>query len=436
LLTSISRKYRETALIKLIAVGLIIGILIALYAPALIPIVAVLGDVFVRALKGVAPILVFVLVMNAMAQRTVGSGAALRPIVRLYVIATFLASLVAVAYSFAFPSTLHLVVADATVAPPSGIVEVVHNLIMNVVDNPLHAIANANYIGILAWSVLAGIALQKASATTKNTVRDFAVVMTQIVLWVIRFAPFGIMGLVADAVGTSGVDALIGYLQLLAVLLGAFFSVALIMNPIIVWLHIRRNPFPLVFTTLRESGIYAFFTRSSAANIPVNLQLCKRLGLNPEVYSISIPLGATINMSGAAITIAILSLAAAHTLGVAVDLPTALLLVTVLSLTSALTRELAGRARTGLVGVTWVLLGLPAAVWADSAWVGLQANQRFVETEIIQPLKAAAPGSEVVVPNNLPAPLMSYGFAFLMPRYEEAMKIYHDLPRDLHVTNP
>ena len=323
---SISRKYRETALIKLIAVGLIIGILIALYAPAAIPLVAVLGDVFVRALKGVAPILVFVLVMNAMAQRTVGAGSALKPIVRLYVIATFLASIVAVAFSFAFPSSLHLVVAEASVTPPSGIVEVVHNLILNVVDNPLHAIANANYIGILAWSILAGVALQKANATTKNTVRDFAVVMTQIVLWVIRFAPFGIMGLVADAVGTNGTDAIVSYLHLLAVLLGAFFSVALIMNPIIVWLHIRRNPFPLVITTLRESGIYAFFTRSSAANIPVNMQLCKRLGLNPDIYSISIPLGATINMSGAAITIAVLSLAAAHTLNVTVDLPTALLL--------------------------------------------------------------------------------------------------------------
>ena len=294
MLHSISRKYRETALIKLIAVGLIIGIIIALYVPALIPAVAVLGDIFVRALKGVAPILVFVLVMNAMAQRSVGTGTALRPIVRLYIIATFLASMVAVTFSFLFPTQLHLAVADASVAPPSGIVEVVHNLILNVVDNPLHAIANANYIGILAWSVLAGIALQKASPTTKNTVRDFAVVMTQIVLWVIRFAPFGILGLVADAVGTSGVDALISYLRLLAVLLGAFFSVALIMNPIIVYLHIRRNPFPLVLTTLRESGIYAFFTRSSAANIPVNLELCKRLNLNPEVYSISIPLGAAI----------------------------------------------------------------------------------------------------------------------------------------------
>ena len=326
MLRSISRKYRETALIKLIALGLIIGILIALYAPAAIPLVAVLGDVFVRALKGVAPILVFVLVMNAMAQRTVGAGSALKPIVRLYVIATFLASIVAVAFSFAFPSSLHLVVAEASVTPPSGIVEVVHNLILNVVDNPLHAIANANYIGILAWSILAGVALQKANATTKNTVRHFAVVMTQIVLWVIRFAPFGIMGLVADAVGTNGTDAIISYLHLLAVLLGAFFSVALIMNPIIVWLHIRRNPFPLVLATLRESGISALFTRSSAANIPVNMQLCKRLGLNPDVYSISIPLGATINMSGAAITIAVLSLAAAHTLNITVDLPTALLL--------------------------------------------------------------------------------------------------------------
>jgi len=326
LFSSIGRKYQETALIKLIAIGLVLGIIVAVALPQVVPAISILGDLFVKALKGVAPVLVFVLVMNAMAQKNADASASMRPIVRLYIISTFLASMVAVSYSFLFPTTLHLAVASSEVSPPSGIVEVVHNLILNVVDNPLHAIANANYIGILAWSILAGLALQKANPTTKNTVHDFAVVMTQIVLWVIRFAPFGIMGLVADAVGTSGVDALISYLQLLAVLLGAFFSVALIMNPIIVWLHIRRNPFPLVFTTLRESGIYAFFTRSSAANIPVNMELCKRLGLNEEIYSISIPLGATINMSGAAITIAILSLAAAYTLGIHVDLPTALLL--------------------------------------------------------------------------------------------------------------
>ena len=285
-----------------------------------------LGDLFVRALKGIAPILVFVLVMNALAQKNSDASAAMKPIVRLYVFATFCASLVAVAFSFAFPTALHLQVADAQLAPPSGIIEVLHNLILSVVDNPIHALATANYIGILGWACLAGIALHSASDTTKDMLNDFAKTVTKIVQWVIRFAPFGIMGLVANAIGTNGLGALLGYVQILGVLLAAFFSVALIMNPLIVYLHIHRNPYPLVWTTLKESGLYAFFTRSSAANIPVNLDLCERLGLDEDTYSISIPLGATINMSGAAITIAVLSLAAAHTLGISVDLPTALLL--------------------------------------------------------------------------------------------------------------
>ena len=290
------------------------------------PAVSVLGDLFVRALKGIAPVLVFVLVMNALAQKNSDASSSMKPIVRLYVFATFCASLVAVAYSFAFPTVLHLQVADAQLAPPSGIVEVLHNLILSVVDNPIHALANANYIGILGWACLAGIALHAASDTTKNMLNDFAKTVTKIVQWVIRFAPFGIMGLVANAIDTNGLGALLGYVQILGVLLAAFFTVALVMNPLIVYLHIHRNPYPLVWTTLKESGLYAFFTRSSAANIPVNLALCERLGLDEDTYSISIPLGATINMSGAAITIAVLSLAAAHTLGISVDLPTALLL--------------------------------------------------------------------------------------------------------------
>ncbi len=322
----IGKKYRETALIKLIIVGLILGIIIALAAPQAVPAVSVLGDLFVRALKGIAPVLVFVLVMNALAQKNSDASASMKPIVRLYVFATFCASLVAVAYSFAFPTVLHLQVADAQLAPPSGIVEVLHNLILSVVDNPIHALANANYIGILGWACLAGIALHAASDTTKNMLNDFAKTVTKIVQWVIRFAPFGIMGLVANAIGTNGLGALLGYVQIIGVLLAAFFTVALVMNPLIVYLHIHRNPYPLVWTTLKESGLYAFFTRSSAANIPVNLALCERLGLDEDTYSISIPLGATINMSGAAITIAVLSLAAAHTLGISVDLPTALLL--------------------------------------------------------------------------------------------------------------
>lgn len=322
----ISQTYQRTALIKLIALGLCLGVVIALAAPGLIPLVSVFGEVFVMALKGVAPVLVFILVMNAMAQKTSEANALMKPIVRLYVLGTFCASLVGVAMSFAFPTELHLVVSDAEMKPPSGIVEVLHKLILSVVDNPVHALTNANYIGILAWAVLLGIALHYASDHSKAVLGDLAKAVTKIVQWVIRFAPFGIMGLVADAIGASGVDAIVEYMKILGVLLGSFFLVALVMNPFIVFLHIHRNPYPLVLTTLRESGLYAFFTRSSAANIPVNLSLCKRLGLNADTYSISIPLGATINMSGAAITIAVLSLAAAHTLGVSVDLPTALLI--------------------------------------------------------------------------------------------------------------
>ncbi len=327
MLKKLGQKYQETALIKLIAVGLVLGILLAVAAPQAVPAVAILGDLFVKALKGVAPILVFVLVMNAMAQKNADASASMKPIVKLYIFATFFASLVAVAYSFAFPTTLSLAVPpDAKVAPPSGIVEVLKNLILSVVDNPIHALASANYIGILAWAVVCGIALHAAGDQTKAVLNDLAKMVTKVVRWVIRFAPFGIFGLVSNAIGTAGIGALIGYAQLLAVLLGAFFTVALIMNPIIVYSQIHRNPYPLVWTTLKESGLYAFFTRSSAANIPVNLSLCERLHLDKDTYSISIPLGATINMSGAAITIAVLSLAAATTLGISVDLPTALLL--------------------------------------------------------------------------------------------------------------
>ena len=323
--TKLGKVYGETALIKLIAIGLVIGIIIALTVPSIVPGIAVFGKLFVNALKGVAPILVFVLVINALSQKAEPSKV-MKPIVFLYMFATFCASLVAVAASFLFPTTLKLQISDAEITPPSGIVEVLQNVIMNVVDNPIHALTAANYIGILAWAAIIGIALRHSSDTTHEVVADLAAAITKVVQWVIRFAPFGIMGLVADSIATSGVETLLGYARLLAVLLGAFFSVALIMNPLIVFLKLHMNPYPLVLATLRESGIYAFFTRSSAANIPVNMNLCKRLRLDPEFYSISIPLGATINMSGAAITIAVLSLATAYTMGISVDLPTALLL--------------------------------------------------------------------------------------------------------------
>ena len=326
MLSKVTKVYGETALIKLIAVGLVVGILLALFVPTVVPVIAVFGKLFVNALKGVAPILVFVLVMNAMSQKS-ESNTTMKPIIQLYVLGTFLASLVAVTASFLFPTTLKLQIdADTAISPPGGIIEVLQNVIMNVVDNPIHALTTANYIGILAWGVIMGLAFRHAGDELHTVLADLAKAVTKVVQWVIRFAPFGIMGLVADAIATSGVDALLGYAKLLAVLLGAFFSVALIMNPLIVFFKIGMNPYPLVLATLRESGIYAFFTRSSAANIPVNMSLCKRLGLNEDLYSISIPLGATINMAGASITIAVLSLAAAHTLGISVDMPTALLL--------------------------------------------------------------------------------------------------------------
>ena len=320
-----AKVYGETALIKLIAVGLVIGIVLALFVPSVVPVIAVFGKLFVNALKGVAPILVFVLVINALSQKA-ESAKIMKPIIALYMFATFCASLVAVAASFIFPTKLVLQVTDAEITPPSGIVEVLQNVIMNVVDNPIHALTHANYIGILAWAVIIGLALKSAGDTTHEVVADLAAAVTKVVQWVIRFAPFGIMGLVADSIATSGIETLLGYAKLLAVLLGAFFSVALIMNPLIVFFKLKMNPYPLVFATLKESGLYAFFTRSSAANIPVNMNLCKRLRLDPDFYSISIPLGATINMSGAAITIAVLSLATAYTMGIDIDMPTALLL--------------------------------------------------------------------------------------------------------------
>lgn len=320
------QKYKSTPLIQLIATGLIIGFLIAVFVPALVPVVSVFGTVFVNALKAVAPILVFVLVTNAMSQDTGESNASMKPIVRLYVISTFLASVVGVALSFMFPTKLKLQASEATITPPGSIVDVVYNLVLKVVENPIGALSGANYLGILAAAVLLGLALRNSSPATKKVLSDFSKALTKIVGWVILIAPFGVMGLVAAAIGDGGLYAMLSFIHLIFVLLAAFFLVAFVMNPIIVYLHIKRNPYPLIFTTIRESGLYAFFTRSSAANIPVNLSLCKRLGLNEDIYSVSIPLGATINMSGAAITIAVLSLAAAHTFSVNVDIGTALLL--------------------------------------------------------------------------------------------------------------
>lgn len=318
---------KKVPLIEQIAIGLVIGIMLAVFVPSAVPFVSIFGDSFVSALKGVAPVLVFILVMNAMTQRKSDGDTNMKPIVTLYVLGTFAASLVGVTLSFLFPVTLQLSIGNSEINPPSGIAQVLHTLIMNVVDNPVNALLRANYIGILAWAVIIGLAMHSvAKEETKKVFDDLSKGITIVVSWVIRFAPLGIMGLVTQSISASGLSALLSYLKLLGVLIASYALVALVMNPIIVFAKIHRNPYPLVFATIRESGIYAFFTRSSAANIPVNLSLCKRLGLNPDTYTISIPLGATINMAGASITISVLALAAANTLGIQVDLLTALLL--------------------------------------------------------------------------------------------------------------
>lgn len=318
---------KKVPLIEQIAIGLVIGIMLAVFVPSAVPFVSIFGDLFVSALKGVAPVLVFILVMNAMTQRKSDGDTNMKPIVTLYVLGTFAASLVGVTLSFLFPVTLQLSIENSEINPPSGIAQVLHTLIMNVVDNPVNALLRANYIGILAWAVIIGLAMHSvAKEETKKVFDDLSKGITIVVSWVIRFAPLGIMGLVTQSISASGLSALLSYIKLLGVLIASYALVALVMNPIIVFAKIHRNPYPLVFATIRESGIYAFFTRSSAANIPVNLSLCKRLGLNPDTYTISIPLGATINMAGASITISVLALAAANTLGIQVDLLTALLL--------------------------------------------------------------------------------------------------------------
>lgn len=314
-------------LIHQIAFGLIFGILMATFVPSSVPFLKIFGDLFVKALKSVAPVLVFFLVIHAISQKRSSKGTSMKPIVILYMTSTFFASIVGVSYSFLFPASLSLQTGGESVASaPSGIGEVIFNLVMNTIDNPLHAILAANYISILVWAVIFGLALRNASEDMKKLLNDASLAIATVVAWVIRFAPLGIMGLVAGSVGSDGISALLGYLHLLAVLIGGYATVAFVINPLLVYLHVRRNPYPLVMTTIRESGVYAFFTRSSAANIPVNLSLCKRLGLDPDMYSISIPLGAAVNTAGASVTISVLSLAAAHTMGISVDLPTAFLL--------------------------------------------------------------------------------------------------------------
>ena len=309
----------QGSLVKQILVGLVLGILLAMVSKPAAEATGLLGTLFVGALKAVAPVLVLMLVMASIANHQHGQKTNIRPILFLYLLGTFSAALTAVVFSFLFPSTLHLTSAAGDVTPPSGIVEVLRGLLMSMVSNPITALMNANYIGILVWAIGLGFALRHGNETTKNLVNDVSNAVTFMVKIVIRFAPIGIFGLVSSTLATTGFDALWGYAQLLIVLVGCMLLVALVVNPLLVFWQIRRNPYPLVMTCLRESGVYAFFTRSSAANIPVNMALAEKLNLDRDTYSVSIPLGATVNMAGAAITVTVLTLAAVHTLGIAVQ---------------------------------------------------------------------------------------------------------------------
>lgn len=345
------RMYQRIGLVPLIIIGLILGILVgSLVNPGIIgglpmsvaSFIAIFGKLFVGALKAIAPLLVFVLVIASISQHQTGTQVNVRPTLVLYMIGTFLAALTAVAASKLFPTTLILVTGKVEQVPPANLAEVLTNLLSNMVTNPIDSIATGNYMGILTWAVLIGLALRHANESTKVLINDIAEAVSHVVRWVIWLAPFGVFGLVTQTIAETGLGVLLSYARLLAVLVGSMLFIALVVNPLIVFIKNRKNPYPLVFTCLRESGITAFFTRSSAANIPVNMNLAEKLGLHKDTYSVTIPLGATINMAGAAITINVMTLAAAHTIGVEVDFVSALLLSLLATLSAAGASGVAG----------------------------------------------------------------------------------------------
>ncbi|MEG3130712.1 serine/threonine transporter SstT [Pantoea cypripedii] len=346
------------SLVKQIMLGLIAGVALAWFSRDAALAVGLLGELFVRALKAVAPLLVLVLVISSIANHQQGQKTNIRPIIMLYLLSTFFAAIVAVVFSHLFPQMLSMNVGKTEITPPSGIAEVLHGLLMSMVSNPIEALMNANYIGILVWALGLGLAFRHASPSSKAFLNDASNAATWVVRCVIRCAPLGIFGLVASILASTGFDALWEYASLLSLLIGCMLLMALVVNPLLVFNKIRRNPYPLVFTCMRESGVTAFFTRSSAANIPVNMALAKRLGLDEDTYSVSIPLGATISMAGASITITVLTLAAVHTLGISVDVPTAILLSLVASLCACGASGVAGGSLL-LIPVACNMFGIP-----------------------------------------------------------------------------
>ena len=364
LLRKIVDKYNDTSLILRILAGLILGIVIALFAPNA-TVIGEFGNLFVGALKAIAPVLVFVIVASALAQGSSKLDRRFGTVIWLYMLTTFLAAAISVITSRIFPQTLVLAEAAEAEVIPQGLGEVMHTLLSNIVANPFSSLIQGNYIGILMWACLFGIAIKKIGTdSTKVFMSNTADAISQIVRWIINLAPFGIMGLVYTNVTSNGLAIFTQYGRLLTLLVGTMLIMALVVSPAIIFLYLRCNPYPLVFRCLKESGLTAFFTRSSAANIPVNMALCEKLGLDKDMYSVSIPLGATINMDGAAITITIMTLAAANTLGIQVSLPAAILL-SVLS-------ELGACGASGVAGGSLLLIPMACSLFGISNDVAMQ----------------------------------------------------------------
>ena len=361
---AVAKKYNEVSLILRIVVGLVIGAVLALAVPGA-GWVGELGNLFVGALKGIAPVLVFVIVASALAQGSSKLDRRFGTVVWLYMLTTFVAAALSVVTSMLFPQMLLLPEAAEAEVIPQGLGEVMHTLLSNIVSNPISAIMNGNYIGILMWGCLFGVAMKKLGAdSTKVFLSNTADAVSTIVRWIINLAPFGIMGLVYTNVSGNGLAIFTQYGKLLALLVGTMLFMALIVSPFIMFIYLGCNPYPLVFRCLKESGLTAFFTRSSAANIPVNMALCEKLGLDKDMYSVSIPLGATINMDGAAITITIMTLAAANTLGIQVSLPAAI----VLSAMSAL----GACGASGVAGGSLLLIPMACSLFGISNDIAMQ----------------------------------------------------------------
>ena len=374
----------KNRLVIQIMIALVLGTVLALVFPPGALAMGILGQLFVSALKAVAPILVLILVTHAIAQHKQGESTHIRVILVMYVMGTFLAAMVAVAASYLSPVTLALAHIEATsISPPGSLQGVLKMLFFNMVDNPVHAVLEANYIGILVWGMLLGFALRHADSHTKTILDDAAMVIGHIVSWVIRFAPLGVLGLVAYTVANTGIQALLSYVHIVVVLISAMVFVALVVNPLIVYSKLRRNPYPLVFKCLMKSGITAFFIRSSAANIPVNMRLARELGLREATYSISIPLGATINMAGAAITITVMTLATASTLGMDVSPVTALLLCFLATLGACGASGVPGGSLL-LIPMACSLFGIDNSIAAQTVGVGfiIGAIQDSTETAL------------------------------------------------------